>query len=327
MKFLNEIKKLVFGIYLRITFALLKLVTKITRHPKLKTDILRHTANFLSDTLAEFDSHNSLIVSNRKWGHSKTFAFDRRILLSNAQTHRYLAQSGESGFEGYALIERLRKFGISKPKTLVDVGANFGEISLCFAAEFPECKIIAVEPSSLNLEILEENLGIQVFDTSSVFVRKFAIADEPGEALLTRNLGSQNSIVAKRGMLASQYEKVPCKRLDELFREEKVRNCDFLKIDIEGAEPGLKDSLAAVLGKTRAVLLEFSHKNTPENYAKLVEKFASSEDKWICFDNDAPDAEIALELVIDYLLEQRRAGIAGRDFWFVKQKSPKTATL
>jgi len=316
---LNELKKLIVGLYLRMIFGVLRLFLSLIKHQKLQADILKRSSNFLADAMQAFDSRHSIVIANPADDKAQVFTSNGKIMLSNKGTDRYLKQTGRGSFEGDELIEALAFFGIKSPRIIVDVGANFGEISLCFSAEFPKAKIIAIEPSSANVEIFNENLTVQNFDTSNITLHKTAVSDEAGDVQITKGLGSQNSIVAKRNMSADRYESVRAMRLDDLFEVDKIKKCDFLKIDIEGAEPYLKNSLAKVLDKTQVLLIEFSYKNTPESYASLVAVFESSDTKWKCYDATDLQTAIPLSGVIKHFTTGGKSKKPLNNFWFIKQ--------
>ena len=316
---MNELKKLALAVWLKLTFGMLRMCLPFLRHPKLRAMIMRQTSGLLSDALTKFDAPHSIEVHNQNRAPTGVAMSDGKIRLSTAGTDRYFKQTGDGEFEGYQLAETLRQFGISKPATIIDIGANFGEISLCFAALYPKARIVAVEPSSANLEILEANLASQEFDTSNIEVLKFAAADDEGPVKITRGLGAQNSIVAKRGMAAHRYEEVQTLSLDQLFKQASIKRCDFIKIDIEGAEPGLKASLAKVLPKTRSLFIEFTYKNTPEAYAELVDVFIQSKDRWVCSASGTPGEDIPLNKIIDHFVAVGGTRKGGAEYWFVKQ--------
>lgn len=51
---------------------------------------------------------------------------------------------------------------------------------------------------------------------------------------------------------------------------------DFLKIDIEGAEPLLLESLKEKLGKIKSIFIEIGNKNKLGNYFPLIKLFLES---------------------------------------------------
>src|SRR5262249_15512906 len=99
------------------------------------------------------------------------------VLMESSRTGIYLKASGSTHANQAAqLAGVLARFGI-EVRTAVDIGANFGEISLGLAREYPLARIVAVEPSSDNAAIFDLNKAAQSFPTDRVKLLKIAIAD------------------------------------------------------------------------------------------------------------------------------------------------------
>ncbi|MEL7429405.1 MAG: FkbM family methyltransferase [Pseudomonadota bacterium] len=299
-------------------FFLVRLLIRVTRQNKSRMHVLDQLASSLGTALERFDNPYTVSASRDLQSAGGFVVMNEGVKIIGRAAERNLKAQGNSRLEGFDIIEELASSGIKKPSTIVDIGANFGEISLCFAQRFPKARIIAVEPVSSNIAVMEENLAVQDFDTSNIELVKLAVSDKLEEVRITNHLGSQNSIVAKRNLSHNRYETVACKSIDQIFSDAGIDQCDFLKIDIEGAEPDVREGLARVLPCVSIVQLEFSYKNTPENYAKLVEVFAAAKDQWACFDKDDLASEIPLDQVM-----QDFAQVTGRkpcrNYWFVKQ--------
>jgi FkbM family methyltransferase len=154
------------------------------------------------------------------------------------------------------------------PATIVDVGANFGEITLALARTYPHARIVAIEASSDNMATLQTNRAAQIFSTSHVELVQVAVADKSGTVEFTRGVGRMTHI-ARPGD-KGEMETVPCERLDTLFDRHGIATADFVKIDIEGSEPKLKDALVALGGRVRAYMIEFSRFAPFEDYIALA---------------------------------------------------------
>jgi FkbM family methyltransferase len=139
--------------------------------------------------------------------------------------------------------------------TVVDIGANIGEITLTAAKRVgPEGHVFAFEPSNeiattLEFNIKRNNLG-------NVRVVRQALSDYSGEADLYESCG-QNSDNSENFGLGSLYsadsnqkpvQKISVTTLDEFVEKNKIDRIDLIKIDIEGAElpclKGAKNSIS-----------------------------------------------------------------------------------
>ena len=158
------------------------------------------------------------------------------ILLCTRGTNRYFKLLSEHGNEGELMLTWLRNHGI-EPETILDVGANFGEISLYFSRTLPGSRIYAVEPSTPNLEILRLNMQAQLFSVDNVTIIPKALADQCMPLSLTLNSRAENQLVTD-GMkeAGAEVETVECLTIDALLVEYGIGEVDFCKIDIEGAE-------------------------------------------------------------------------------------------
>jgi hypothetical protein len=57
--------------------------------------------------------------------------------------------------------------------------------------------------------------------------------------------------------------------LEDVVNQNNLKEIDFIKIDIEGAEPLLTNSIEKLIPNTKLFLIEFGHKNSRESYENL----------------------------------------------------------
>lgn len=239
------------------------------------------------------------------------------IFLSAARSTRYYkVPRGRDGNEGKALAEFLADHNIVV-NSMVDLGANFGEISLYFAKNFPEASILAIEASPENYSVLQENIATQFFRTENITAINKAVSDKPGEINITAGMGSENTILFnenfeknyrgyERGM-----EKVAADTLVDILSDHNVQNIDFLKVDIEGAEPLLYESLDTLLAKIRAIYIEVSWRNDAEKYLRLLRMIYDRSD---CYTADG--AKVSTFELLESRIHALDTKI-GFDLWFL----------
>lgn len=132
--------------------------------------------------------------------------------------------------------------------TIVDLGANVGVTSHYFV-RFAKM-VYAVEPAIEHFTALCKMIEFNRF--RNITPLKKAIGIKNGKIELLKNKSnvtqhSTNQVVKQHiggggwGEMASEI--VECVTLDKLFEENEIEHCDFMKMDIEGAE-------AEVLGHT-----------------------------------------------------------------------------
>jgi FkbM family methyltransferase len=144
---------------------------------------------------------------------------------------------------------------------VLDIGANIGWYSLILNSIAPEgVDIFAFEPHPSNLALLEENLRRN--SASKVTVVPCAVSDHPGEqdmfAYAGENTGRHSLLPINDG----EKIRIRTVTLDEFWEERGLgkRIPRFMKIDIEGYELMALRGGLGVLGRSPAVLLEYSPK-------------------------------------------------------------------
>jgi len=131
------------------------------------------------------------------------------------------------------------------PLRVLDVGANIGLTAAHYAAMWPEADIVAVEMDALNAEWAEQNFAGRVIWA--------ACAGDDG----FRTYSSLDGEWAYRIQEGGDVQ-VPSRRLrtliDSAFGPEAV--CDFVKLDIEGAERAVFEDAHDWAPRVRFVLAE-----------------------------------------------------------------------
>ena len=178
-----------------------------------------------------------------------------------------------------------------------------------------------MEPSNENFQILKSNCDFQFFSTKNIILLNYAIADKICEVDITCGLGAQNTIIFNKnyydnlGRKVKKTEKVKSITISSLIEKYQFDIIDFLKIDIEGAEPLLYNCIERYLARIRAIYIEISWRNTKSSYIRLLEMLFSSEMK--CF-SEAQKELITIEEAVnqmDYI-----KGLNGINLWFIREQ-------
>lgn len=200
-------------------------------------------------------------------------------LLSAGRENRYFRTNLPPA--GAHMLEQLKGFGIA-PRTILDVGANIGELSIYFARRLPEARVIAFEPAPENLAQFRANLALQDPPLANLELMTEAVSDRTGSIAFTVGASDLNTTMVeanlqrlKAGRQVSVVE-VPTDTLDNLCARLGVDGIDFLKIDTEGGEPRLGGAIRNMAGRIRAAYVEISIYNTLDAYADLVDAFAEA---------------------------------------------------
>ncbi|MEI7589754.1 MAG: FkbM family methyltransferase [Deltaproteobacteria bacterium] len=118
---------------------------------------------------------------------------------------------------------------------IVDVGANVGVFTMFAAMRFPNANIFSYEPIDANFRQLQKNASLNASINIQCFNK--AIYSHSGEIVLKlaeNDFSTTASLIGDSGGM--REIKVACVGIKEIFDENKIESCDFLKMDCEGAE-------------------------------------------------------------------------------------------
>jgi FkbM family methyltransferase len=227
--------------------------------------LVRAQVEGLQGLLRRLDYPNELRLTR-----GTTFVEMAGLDLDAARVDRYFLLSGAEPVpsQGRVLHDRLAARGIAIA-TFVDLGANFGELSLWFARH-TTASVLAVEPSTENIEVLKANARRNGIDLARITLVQKAVADRPGTVQITKGRTQGNSIVN----LAGETETVASDSLDNILTAAGLTHVDCLKIDIEGAEPLLHADLARWVARIDSLVIEMGGGLAPpEDYDRLCRLF------------------------------------------------------
>ena len=137
---------------------------------------------------------------------------------------------------------------------IVDVGANIGAASVYFRLHYPGARVFAFEPSAGAFALLEENAqapgGITAVNCALF----------KGNRTLLLHGGSQDSVtssVVRNVQSGDHHQEIAARDAEEKFAEEGIGAIDILKVDSEGCERQILDSIRTRLAHIKVIYLEF----------------------------------------------------------------------
>jgi FkbM family methyltransferase len=143
--------------------------------------------------------------------------------------------------------------------TIIDIGAGLGDFTAYAAWRSPQGRVLGFEPDAGSFALLEKNL--QLNGTRNAEVRSCAVADVAGK--LSLNVDSAHATNHSTTAPGARTIEVPALTLAQIFAEQHVDRCDFLKLDIEGGEYAiLRGADAPLLQRVQHIAMEY-HDNTP----------------------------------------------------------------
>lgn|GEM_PF-3119071 len=139
----------------------------------------------------------------------------------------------------------LLKHFITKDAVILDIGANIGAYCCAYAKRYEKLNvsIYAIEALITNLNFLKHNKSLNKFENIKEF--HLALGEKAGELefslpqddFVGNAVGDNIRFFGKPNSERENHiHKVTMKSLDQWSEEQKINRCDFMKIDIEGAE-------------------------------------------------------------------------------------------
>lgn len=160
---------------------------------------------------------------------------------------------------------------IKNGSTVVDVGANIGYYTILFSRLVGDMgRVYAFEPESVNFSYLTKNIALN--DLKNVISVKKAVSDKNETAKLyihPDNPGGHTLIDCYDDFKSIS---VDCVSLNEFLRGAKI---DFIKIDVEGAEPKVLAGAKEVFDDYTGILFEFNVDLASKNIVWYDSLFAS----------------------------------------------------
>jgi len=164
-------------------------------------------------------------------------------------------------------------FEINSSDIIIDIGAHIGLFSLLVSQFCKTGKIFSFEPIRENFDLLVSNLALNHIE--NVFPFNVGVSKKSGKLnLFLNNDQSAHSIFPK----GPKSITVEATSLQKIFDEKQISSCKLLKLDCEGAEYDIIDSLPAeYLDKIQNMAIEYHLADTkPELIKNLILKIKNA---------------------------------------------------
>lgn len=189
-------------------------------------------------------------------GQIKNYLFFGAYLFLNPSLWRVLL--AKIPIQIYVQYQWLNKYKI---KTVIDVGAYRGEVAKVLNYLFPEAIIYAFEPLKENCRLIRNKINPQ-----KLILSNLALSNKKGEAVFYRyqNLSLSSLLPLKKKMKVGKM-KVKTTTLDDYFKNKKLAEKIFLKIDTQGTEKLILEGGKKLLKKVAVIHLEASFRKLYQN--------------------------------------------------------------
>ena len=165
---------------------------------------------------------------------------------------------------------------IRDDSTVIDIGGNVGIFSVKAALSGKNVRVLVYEPIPVNIAMLRRNVALNHAE-NRVKINQLAVSGKQGSFDVyyeDRNTGS-GSFYAHHD-IDTKSIKVHGVTLADIFRDEKIGTCDFLKMDCEGAEEEiLFNTPDDVLRRIRSMTIEWHDSLSRlgfQNFRSFLEK-------------------------------------------------------
>ena len=139
------------------------------------------------------------------------------------------------------------------PRTVLDVGAAYGDWSRAAAGTWPESRFVLAEPLAEYRTALERS--VEELGARAKYVES-AVGAEGGETVLHVHPDLVGSSTRPEQGIAAEQRTVPVARLDDLVRDVRAEPPFLLKLDVQGAEIDVLRGAETTLRSCEAIVLE-----------------------------------------------------------------------
>ena len=159
-------------------------------------------------------------------------------------------------------------FNINNEDIVIDIGAHIGLFSLFVSQYCKNGKIFSYEPIEKNFRILKEN--IELNKIKNVIYFNSAVSNQSNKLkIFIDSDDSAHSIFESD----RDFIEVNSTTVKSIFDENKIKKCNLLKLDCEGAEYQIIESIPKeYFLKIDKMIIEYHIANeNPELYKKLIQ--------------------------------------------------------
>lgn len=160
-------------------------------------------------------------------------------------------------------------FKIKENDTVIDIGGHIGLFVLYSAKKCNKGKIYSYEPVKKNYQLLVENITMNKI--SNIYHFNLAVSNDQNTIkIFLSNDDAAHSIIESQ----NKFEIIDSISLKKIIDMHKIEKCDFLKMDCEGAEFKILESLPdEYFSKIKKMVIEYHiFNNNFESYEKMKER-------------------------------------------------------
>ena len=237
------------------------------------------------------------------------------IKIINSDLHRRHLKNFDSTNHNEAQ-KFLKYFIDDNERTIIDLGANEGEISIFFAKKI-NCRVFAIECAKKNLDLLNKNIALNKVKNIKVF--RYAISDKDNIKLNVNFKSNQTNVFNQDRSIKviNEIETVNSITLSSFIKEQNISFIDFIKIDIENSNYLVSDCILKNSNKIKTIMWELGFQKA-DNYKKIIVKFSKEFKFYIELNNDF--VELNIDEIISKIEKEVRIDSDGFDVLLFNKK-------
>ena len=140
-------------------------------------------------------------------------------------------------------------------KTIIDLGANIGAASICFALWYPNAKVYSFEPVSETYELLQINT--KEFPNIKTFNRAASDNDASLKIYTNPNKPGISSLIKNHmNFEFTDFEFIQAVNFKKFLEEKNINHIGILKIDTEGSELNILNNISSILKQISLIYIE-----------------------------------------------------------------------
>ena len=188
-------------------------------------------------------------------------------------------------YKGY---DNLKKFNLDKNSIVLDFGANIGDFAGYIFDNY-RCNVYCYEPNPIPFKFMQKRLG----SNKKIFLKNVGVDKGNGQKkmyLSKSNMGmntvyysTSSSLELRKNLDSNNLINIKVDSIDDILNQYNF--IDLIKIDIEGSEYNILDSILSNKYKIKFVVCEFhskldAHKQKKEHWVKIL-KEKNLYEKWL----------------------------------------------
>ena len=161
-------------------------------------------------------------------------------------------------------------FQIKPNDTVIDIGAHIGSFSVYAARKANNIKVFSYEPDKRNFNRIKENILLNNLEN---LIKPNLLGVSSKNETKTFYLdyehpGNQSLFVKTKNPI-----EIKCITLNKIFDSNNIKQCNFLKMDCEGAEFDILYSSKNILKKVDKIAMEFHNLDKKQNNHTELKRF------------------------------------------------------